>query len=135
MSQENVEALRRLYVEWAKGDLWALREIADPDIEWEWSEALASISGGPRVCKGLEEIGAATREWLEAWDSYWMTADHFIESGNEIVVPMRLHARTGSDAVVEGRTTAVWTFRNGKAVGVRYYDNHAEALEAVGLSE
>ena len=135
MSQENVDALRRLYGEWAKGDLWALREIADPDIEWEWSEALASVTGGPRVCKGLEEIGAATREWLAAWDSYWMTADDFIDTGKEIVVPMRLHARAGSDRVVEGRTAAVWSFRNGKAVGVRYDDDPAEALEAAGLSE
>jgi ketosteroid isomerase-like protein len=46
MSQEDVEVLRRLYAEWAKGDLWALRDIAEPDMEWEWSAGLASVSGG-----------------------------------------------------------------------------------------
>lgn len=29
-------------------------------MEWEWSEGLASLSGGPRVYRGLEEIGEAT---------------------------------------------------------------------------
>lgn len=136
MSQENVEALRWLYGEWAKGDLWALRDIADPNIEWEWSPGLASISGGSRISRGLDEIAVATLEWLEAWDRYWMTAEDFIEAGDEIVVLMRLHARAAaSDSVVEQRIAAVWTLRNGRAVRVRYYDNRAEALEAAGVSE
>jgi ketosteroid isomerase-like protein len=136
MSEENVEALRRLYGEWAKGNLWALRDIADPAIEWEWSEGLASLYGGPRIYRGLEEIGAATLEWLAAWESYWMTAEEFIEAGDEIVVPMHLHARVaGTDSVTEQRAAAVWTLRNGRAVRVRYYDDKADAFKAAGLRE
>jgi ketosteroid isomerase-like protein len=136
MSQENVEALRWLYGEWAKGNLWALREIADPDIEWEWSDRAASLTGGPRVYRGLEEIGTTTLEWLDAWDSYWMTADDFIESGDEVVVPMQLHAQTaGVDTVIEQTLTAVWTLHNGRVRRVRYYDDQVEALEAAGLWE
>ena len=136
MSPENVEALRWLYGEWAQGKLWALRDIADPAIEWEWSERMASLYGGPRVYRGLEEIGAATLEWLAAWDSYWLTAEGFIEAGDEIVVFMHLHGRAaGTDTLTEQRTTAVWTLRNGRAIRVRYYDDRAEALEAAGLSE
>jgi ketosteroid isomerase-like protein len=136
MSQENVEALHWLYKEWAKGNLWALREIADPNIEWEWSARMTSFSGEPRIYRGLDEIGATTREWIEAWDFYWMTAEDFIEVGDEIVVPMHLHARiSGSDRVLEERFAAVWTLRSGKALRVRYYDDKAEALEAAGLKE
>jgi len=136
MSQENVEALRWLYAQWAKGDLWALREIAAPGIEWEWSRSLASLYGGPRIYRGLEEIGAATLEWLAAWDSYWMTAEDFIEAGDAIVVPMRLHARAAdAETALEQRTVAVWVLRDGKAIRVSYYDDHVEALEALGLSE
>jgi ketosteroid isomerase-like protein len=134
MSQENVEALRRLYGEWAKGNLWALRDIADPNIEWEWSPKLASLSGGPRIYRGLDEIGAATLEFLAAWDRYWMTAEDFIEAGDKIVVLMRVHARAAStDSTLEQRSTAVWTLRNGRAMRVRYYDDRAEALKAAGL--
>ena len=45
MSQQNLEALKRLCREWAKGNLWALRDVADPSIEWEWSPSLASLPG------------------------------------------------------------------------------------------
>jgi ketosteroid isomerase-like protein len=136
MSQENVEALRWMYGEWAKGDLWALREIADPNIEWEWSEGLATLSGGPRVYRGLDEIGASTREWLAAWDSYWMTAEEFIDAGARIVVPFRLSAvGKGTDIKIEQRAFGVWTMRDGRAIRVRFYEDRAEALEAAGLSE
>jgi ketosteroid isomerase-like protein len=92
---------------------------------------------GPRIYRGLKEIGAATLEWLEAWDFYWMTAEDFIEADDEIVVvPMHLHARAAStDSVTEQRGVGVWTLRNGKATHVRFYDDKAEALEAAGLSE
>ena len=136
MSQENVERLRWLYAEWAKGNLWALREVADPNIEWEWTESLASLYGGPRVYRGLEEIGAATLEWLAAWDSYWMTAEEFIEAGDTVVVLMRLHAQAPDTThVLEQQVAAVWTMRDGRALSVRYHDDRAEALEAAGLSE
>src|SRR3954471_23337570 len=92
---ENVERLRWLYGEWAKGNLWALRDIADPDIEWQWAESLSTVYGGPRIYRGLEEIGAATLDWLAAWDSYWMTAEDFIDAGDEVVVFMHVHARAG----------------------------------------
>jgi ketosteroid isomerase-like protein len=135
-SEANVETLRWLYGEWAKGNLWALREVADPSIEWEWAGAFADLAGGPRVCRGLEEIGAATLEWLDTWDSYWMTADEFIDTGDRIVVPMRLHARTrGTDRVIEQPLTAVWTLRDGRAVAVRYYEDADQALRAGGLSD
>jgi ketosteroid isomerase-like protein len=136
MSEENVERLRGLYGEWAKGNLWALRDVADPDIEWEWSEGLATLYGGPRIYRGLEQIEAGTREWLTAWDHYWMTADDFIEAGDQVVVLMRLHARAATTGgVFEQPTTAVWTLRDGRAVRVRYYEDQAEALEAAGLQE
>jgi ketosteroid isomerase-like protein len=136
MSAENVERLRRLYGEWAKGNLWALREIADPDIAWEWSEALASFSGGPRIYRGLEEIGAATLEWLAAWDEYWMTAEEFIHAGDEIVVVMTLHARAANtDHVFERSAAAGWELRDGRAIRVRFYDDAREALEAARPSQ
>jgi len=134
---ENVERLRWLYGEWARGNLWALRDIAHPEVEWEWAESLATVYGGPRIYRGLEEIGVATLEWLAGWDSYWMTAEDFIEARDEVVVVfMGLHARAaGTDSVVEQRAAAVWAMRNGRAVRVRFYDNRDEALEAVGLRE
>src|SRR5207248_2866677 len=41
MSQENVERLRSLYDDWAKGNLWALRDVADPDTDDRTSSTTA----------------------------------------------------------------------------------------------
>jgi ketosteroid isomerase-like protein len=134
VAREDIESLRRLYDEWAEGNLLALREVADPDIEWEWADEMASLFGGPRVYCGLEEIWAATKEWLTAWDRYWMTADEFIEAGDRIVVLMRLHARAHSGSELEQRVAGVWTMRDGKAIAVRYYMDRDEALAAAGVA-
>jgi ketosteroid isomerase-like protein len=136
MSQESAERLRWLYTEWAKGNLWALSEIADPGIEWEWAEELASLYGGPGTYRGLEEIGAATLEWLAAWDAYWMTAEEFVEIGDQVLVTMRLHGRTAdTQSVIEQRVTALWALRDGKAVRVRFYTDPLEAQAAAGIRQ
>ena len=128
------EELRRLYDEWAKGNLLALQYVADPDIEWEWAPEMASLFGGPRTYRGLDEIWVATKEWLVPWEHYWMTADEFIEVDDRVVVLMRLHARAHSGSVLEQRVAAVWTMRDGKAIAVRYYMDRDEALRAAGVA-
>jgi ketosteroid isomerase-like protein len=127
------DELRRLYDEWAKGNLLALQYVADPDIEWEWAPEMASLFGGPRIYRGLDEIWVATKEWLVPWEHYWMTADEFIEVDDRVVVLMRLHAREHSGSVLEQRVAAVWTMRDGKAISVRYYMDRDEALKAAGV--
>jgi ketosteroid isomerase-like protein len=133
MPGDDVDRLRALYDEWAKGNLLALQYVADPDIEWEWADEMASLFGGPRTYRGLDEIWEATKEWLTAWDHYWMTADEFIEAGDRVVVLMRLHARAHSGNELEQIVAGVWTMRDGKAIAVRYYMDRDEALAAAGV--
>jgi ketosteroid isomerase-like protein len=128
------DGLRRLYDEWAKGNLFALREVADPDMEWEWAPEMASLFGGPRTYRGMEEIWAATKEWLTAWEHYWMTADDFIEVDDDhVLVLMVIHGRAHSGNELEQRVAALWTMRDGKATAVRYFMDRDEALQAAGL--
>jgi ketosteroid isomerase-like protein len=128
------EELRRLYDEWAKGNLLALQYIADPEIEWEWAPEMASLFGGPRVYRGLDEIWVATKEWLVPWEHYWMTADEFIEvDSDRVLVLMVIHGRAHSGNELEQQVAALWTMRDGKATAVRYYMSRDEALEAAGV--
>src|SRR4051812_31839462 len=128
MSHEGVEQLRWLYGQWAKGNLWALRDVADPDMEWEWSEGLASLSGGPRVYRGLEEIGEATRVAgrLGLLLDDRRGVHHGRRQGRRAD-----RARPGG----EHRPRAGWTLRDGRAIRARYYDEPSQAFEAVGLRE
>jgi ketosteroid isomerase-like protein len=128
------DELRRLYDQWATGNLVALRDIAHPEIEWEWAPEMASLFGGPRTYRGLDEIWAATKEWLTPWEHYWMTADEFIELDDRVLVLMVIHGRAHSGNELEQRVAALWTMRAGKAVAVRYFMDRDEALEAAGVA-
>ena len=41
----------------------------------------------------------------------------------------------GSGVPLEGEHGYVWTVRDGQAVRFRWFNSHAEALEAAGISE
>jgi ketosteroid isomerase-like protein len=90
-------------------------------------------SEGVDALRGLGEIWTATKEWLTAWEHYWMTADEFIEAGDRVVVLMRIHARAHAGSVLEQRIAALWTMRGDKATAVRYFMDREEALAAAGI--
>ena len=58
MSEENVEAMRKVYDAMARGDFWAAGEVFDPEIEWSWSSSMSGLKGsGPirdRGCRGSD---------------------------------------------------------------------------------
>ncbi len=135
MSQENVDALRRVYEAMARGDFWAAREVFDPEIEWSWSSSMSGLTGVDTY-HGIEGVEAATRDSFEAWDLFRQEAEEFIEAGDDVLVLIRQHGRPrGSTRDVEGEVGQVWTFRDGRVVRFKAFDTPAEALEAVALSE
>ena len=71
----------------------------------------------------------------ETWDEDTLEPiSDFIDSGDRVAV--RAVWRTaGSGPEFTLETTFVYTFRNGKCVSHEFFWDHAQALEAVGLSE
>ena len=60
----------------------------------------------------------------------------FIDVGNCVVVVNHATGRgRGSGADVEMRFSSVWTLDGGKVASLISYGDHADALEAAGLSE
>ena len=132
MSQENVDALRRVYKEWAFGNFAAGRELLDPHIVSVWAEEFPTAG----TYRGMSGHAAAMREWLGAWDDFHLEAEGFRDAGDSVVVPFRVRARgKGSGAQVERRWAHVWTLRGGSVVRFEVHLDVREALEAVGLSE
>lgn len=127
----NVEALRWLYDNFARGNFWAGKEVFDPEIEWEWSPTMAGAAGRARY-HGLAGVEAATRDWLDAFEWFWMEAEDFIESGDRVLVHVRRRARAkASEFEVETRAADLWTMRDGKALSYLAYDDRGEAMEAL----
>src|SRR6266496_3350654 len=131
MSQENVEVVRAAYETWNAGDMDAFRELYDPEV------IMRAIEGwpepGPYV--GREAVMRWLAQLRETWDadSMELTSD-FIAAGDRVAVRFIWHgAGRGPEANME--MTAVWTVRKGQIFYVEFFWNHAEALEALGLSE
>ena len=131
MSQENLEVVQAMGDAWNAEDMDALREVYDPDVIVRapagWPEP------GPFV--GRE---AVMRQWernRESWD-----ADTFeavgdpIDAGDRVVVRL-MWTGVGRGPRTQLEFTAVYTVRKGKVSYQESFWDHAEALEAVGLSE
>jgi ketosteroid isomerase-like protein len=132
MSQENVELVRS-YVEAINDGDWkaALMDFIDDDVEIDWSRSPAPYRG---IYRGRKEA-ARFAEALDVWQEARLEAAEFIDAGDDVLVPhvFRLQGRDGIEVAV--RATYVFTVRDRLCIRWRIYQEHGEALEAVGLRE
>ena len=132
MSQENVEIVRRAIDAFNRRDLDGAMRDTDAEVELDWSRSRGFQAG---VYRGQEASRAFWASWLEMFDEVTNYPDEFIECGEHVVVPNRARLRGRDGVEVETRSAVVVTLRNGRIVDWRLYQEKAEALEAVGLSE
>jgi len=143
MSKQDVEVLGRVYEAFNGRDMPAMLECFDPAIEIEETEdleyaALLLRVLGPRfvvLSGGYSGHDQVRRLFETVWAiSEWFTVEpeEFMEQGDEVIVPLRLSARS-ADAGTEGeaRTAHVWTMAGGKAIRLRVYADRERALAAI----
>jgi ketosteroid isomerase-like protein len=130
MSQENVEIVKAALEAWNAGDMDAFRELYDPDAivrpVKDWPEP------GPFV--GREAVMGWFEQLREGWDTNAMEPISFTDAGDRVIV--RLLGRgvvRGPESSME--FSSVYTLRKGRILYHEIFWDHAEALEAVGLSE
>src|SRR5690242_21881824 len=132
MSQENVEVVRLCYELMRRGDIAALVDLADPEVEVR-ENVLPPDSAVYRGPDGL-------RKWFEvsqeAFSEFRFEPERFIESGDWIVAPVHASGRgRGSGAPFTARYVTAFKLRLGKIVVAASYRDLPAALEAAGLSE
>jgi uncharacterized protein len=132
VSQENVELARRGYDAFNRGDMEVAFELFDPEIEWSEGTDVPE----PQVYHGHDGVRRQQERFREAWESFSIEPEEFIEMGEQLVVIAKLVGRgKGSGVEVEARGAHVWTVRDGKAVRLEMYGDPAKALEAVGFAQ
>jgi ketosteroid isomerase-like protein len=135
MSQENVEFLRQGFAEFARGDLDAVLDRFDPDIDWH--PALAPLLGVETI-RGREAMRKfLTRDLFEeGFDEFRAEPLAYEDLGGDaVLVTVRYTGRGESTGLVIDQTfVSLYRFRNGKTVSMRDYATRAEALNAAGLS-
>ena len=124
MSQENVEIVRRFLIV----DVDEALAYADPDIVWNPIEELPT--------QGHDAVRESLARWKGEWHDYKVMPEEFVDSGDRVVVTVRLRGRgRGSGVEVDARFYDVYTLRHGKIVRMDQFTERSQAFEAVGLAE
>jgi ketosteroid isomerase-like protein len=134
MSEENVNAVRRLYASWERGDL----HTPDPfDAEVEISRIGSELPGINGDWRGLDGFRVAMLSYLDALADLRVEAQRIIDVGDDrVLVLSRQTARGKTSALPFDREFGdLFTFRDGKIVRYVSYWDRPDALRAAGLSE
>ncbi len=131
MSQENVELVRGAFDVYNASNREAMREFYDPDVIMRPPEGWPE----PGPYMGREAIMRQWEQVRETWDADTLEPiSDFIDAGDRVAVRYIWRgAGHGPDLNME--VTLVFTMRKGRIVYQEFFWDHAEALEAVGLSE
>jgi uncharacterized protein len=119
MSEENVEAFKRVFEAENQRDVEAVIAELDPDVEWH---AALPLLGGDAVYRGHERV----REFLpEIWDVLADTAFEFPDIrdlGDRVVAIGRFRGRGEASGIPTERPFAyVVDFKGGKATRLRAF--------------
>ena len=133
MSEENVEVVRLAYERLNAGDIDGFLDLTAPDIEFRDLPQLP----GSGVFIGHEAIRSWYRKLVEAFEALRFEVERTREATDDrVLLVLRATGRgRGSGAKVELTFSAVATLDSEKLTRLIVYSDHAEALEAAGLSE
>jgi ketosteroid isomerase-like protein len=131
MSQENVEIVRAGFAAWNAGDMDALGQLYDPNIVVRYA------SGWPEGSEPIMGREAVVRQWeqqREPFDADSLELIDIVDLADRVVVRQLWRAvGRGPDLNIE--VSSVNTLRDGRTILLEFFWDHADALEAVGLSE
>jgi ketosteroid isomerase-like protein len=131
LANENADVIRRAYEAYANGDLAAMLEVVDPDLEWTYLDP-ALKDPTPQVCHGRQELEQVLQHWAE--HGRRAELEELTSSGERVMVGVRTpgvdahHGRGGDD-----RAYSVFTVRDGRIVALRDCRDRQEALQLVGI--
>jgi ketosteroid isomerase-like protein len=130
MPDQNTDLIRHAYQAYANGDLAAMLELVDPDLEWTYLDPTLERPT-PQVCHGRHELENVLRGWARHGLRAELT--EVAANGDLVMVGVRTpridahHGRRGDD-----RAYSVATVRDGRIVALRDCRDRREALRLVG---
>jgi ketosteroid isomerase-like protein len=131
MSNENADVIRRAYEAYAMGDLAAMLELVDPDLEWIYLDPTLEHPT-PQVCHGRHELEQVLRHWAE--HGLRAELDEVTGSGELVMVGVRTPGVDAHDGRRgDGRAYSVVTVRDGRIVALRDCRDRQEAAQLAGI--
>ena len=127
----NVDALKEGYEAFARGDLDGATATFSDNIRWENPEAPQVPNSG--VTEGKEAVKQFFGELGNYWETFDLTPDEFIESGDTIVVLSHSQSKgkeTGKE--VKLPWVHVWRYSGGEVTEVQALTDTALSADALG---
>lgn len=130
MAQQNLEAVRRVYERWARGDFTASMDLLDPQAVL----IIGSDFPDAGAYEGVDGIREYMRGFLEPWTRVTIAAEELTDAGDAVLAAVH-QSGTGESSGVETelRYFQVWTFRDGKVVRLEGFRDRDRARVAAGL--
>jgi ketosteroid isomerase-like protein len=129
-----VEVVRALYELWPE-DLLSGRELGDVlDPEVEWLPAAQSLLATGSY-HGHEGVRRFWKDLLSAWEEYLPAPEEFLDFGDQVVVIMRIRARSGRGIEINETWSGLFTLRDERVVRFQGFTDRNGALEAVSGRE
>ena len=127
--QQNVEIVRAIYAAWDREELPGPVDLLDDKIEYvNPPDALE-----PGTRHGLAEFSRAVARTFEGWESWKMQPEEMTAAGEDVAVVVSYRARGRASGVeVEGRESALWTVKEGRAVRYAWFHGEGDAARALG---
>ena len=134
MSQGTADLVRAGFEAWGRGDVEAMLELIDPEVEWTVRPDLPDAG----VYRGHEEILELFGRFEEVLEDQWFEPQEFIETDpGTVVVPLHWGGRgkaSGVEVAERQGETWVFTVEEGKVKRVTEYRRKEEALAAAGIA-
>jgi ketosteroid isomerase-like protein len=135
MSEENVEAIRRLMAAYNRRDIDAFLQAYDPAVEAR-PLTLAMFGQEATVYRGHEGIRQFIQDVDEALTDVHVEVVEVRDLGERVVATGRIQARgRASRAEIETPVSWLVEFRDGRVLRIRDYLDRDEALKAAGASD
>jgi ketosteroid isomerase-like protein len=134
MSQENVEAAKRINAAWNRGDFDALAEAAAADAVFE---DLQNAPDQPVRVEGIEAIRATVGLWVAAFDELRADIEEYIETPHGVLCASHWQGRGKASGIsIDTHQFDLYEFREGKVIrAILGFRSRDEALQAAGLRE
>jgi uncharacterized protein len=124
------DALRETYAALNRNDIEATIKAFDPRIAW--IEPTEYPGGG--TYHGHAAVKAHLSRARGTWAEGSCEPERFVVAGDKVIVFIYVRVRLNHETEWrEGRHAAVYTFRNGKAIEMRIFDDSRQALEWTGV--
>ncbi len=121
MSQKSVDTIHRLYELFAKGDIPAVLDMLDPNVEWVAADNSLYADGSPY--KGPQAILDNVFMRIGAdWDDFSIKVNEILDAGNKVIMLgtySGTYKSTGKPLLAQ--VVHVWTLANERATKFQQY--------------